>query len=224
MSVAECISGVKAIHPKVNFLEGSWGSRGRMGRPLITKQGCRFDPDLLLSTCTLRGSSLLSVCDCVHKWMNRRQKTCTALCIKALYKCSHVPFVLLVTTKMLPTTNYFYSNSTEQHKSRGIWSFQFWFGPLSYMVLYQIWFLAGRPQSEQSYWNSYDLYITLEQHSSQFCTGCHLEKTDMEDSCDGGSQWRDSEVFDLINIWGGTAVKAKHEGSYCNRSVFENIA
>ncbi len=46
-----------------------------------------------------------------------------------------------------------FSQQCEQHKSPGIWSFQFWFGPLSYVVLNQIqvWFFAVRPQSEQSY-------------------------------------------------------------------------
>lgn len=45
----------------------------------------------------------------------------------------------------------------------------------------------------------------------------------MENS-DGASQWRESEVLDLISIWGDTSIQAKLEGSYRNRSVFENIA
>ncbi|XP_056116089.1 uncharacterized protein LOC130091953 [Rhinichthys klamathensis goyatoka] len=44
------------------------------------------------------------------------------------------------------------------------------------------------------------------------------------DNSDGASQWRDSEVLDLINIWGDTSIQAKLEGSYRNRSVFEKIA
>ena len=45
----------------------------------------------------------------------------------------------------------------------------------------------------------------------------------MENS-DGVSQWRESEVLDLISIWGDTSIQAKLEGSYRNRSVFEKIA
>lgn len=39
---------------------------------------------------------------------------------------------------------------------------------------------------------------------------------------DGASQWRESEVLDLISIWGDTSIQAKLE-AYCNRSVFEKI-
>lgn len=38
------------------------------------------------------------------------------------------------------------------------------------------------------------------------------------------SQWRDSEVLDLISISGDSSTQAKLEGSYRNRAVFENIA
>lgn len=36
-----------------------------------------------------------------------------------------------------------------------------------------------------------------------------------------GFQWWDSEVTDLINIWGDVAVQAKLKGIYCNCSMFE---
>ena len=42
----------------------------------------------------------------------------------------------------------------------------------------------------------------------------------MENS-DGANQWRESEVLDLINIWGDISIQAKLEGSYRNRSVFD---
>uniref|UniRef100_A0A8P4KIU3 Myb/SANT-like DNA-binding domain-containing protein n=1 Tax=Dicentrarchus labrax TaxID=13489 RepID=A0A8P4KIU3_DICLA len=38
----------------------------------------------------------------------------------------------------------------------------------------------------------------------------------MENS-DGASQWRESEVLDLISIWGDTSIQAKLEGSYRNQ-------
>ena len=57
-------------------------------------------------------------------------------------------------------------------------------------------FFVMWPQSEQSYQNS-------DRHSSQYwAVGSHLMNTNMEDSCDGGNQWRDSEVLDLISILG----------------------
>ncbi|XP_060781303.1 uncharacterized protein LOC132889127 [Neoarius graeffei] len=39
-----------------------------------------------------------------------------------------------------------------------------------------------------------------------------------------GTQWRDCEVLELLNIWGDKAMQAKLEGSYRNRAVFETIA
>lgn len=45
----------------------------------------------------------------------------------------------------------------------------------------------------------------------------------MEESCDGGSQWRDSEVLDLISVWGDTSIQVQLETvnadynlSYCS--------
>ena len=41
---------------------------------------------------------------------------------------------------------------------------------------------------------------------------------------DDASQWRESEVLDLISIWGDASIRAKLEGSYRNHSIFEKIA
>ena len=121
--------------------------------------------------------------------------------------------------------------------------FQFRFGP--HVVLNQIqilliidlghmWFLIRyksatcyAPQSEQSYRNSCDSLVNLHRHSSWFCAGgSHtkdLTKVQMGDGSKG-TRWRDREVFDLISIWGDSSIQAKHEGSYHNWSVFEDIA
>lgn len=37
------------------------------------------------------------------------------------------------------------------------------------------------------------------------------------------SQWRDSEVIDLVTIWGDSSTQAKLKECYCNRSVFESL-
>ncbi|XP_035985939.1 spore coat protein SP96-like [Fundulus heteroclitus] len=38
------------------------------------------------------------------------------------------------------------------------------------------------------------------------------------------SQWRESEVADLIHIWKDSSIQTKLEGSYRNRGIFENIS
>lgn len=43
----------------------------------------------------------------------------------------------------------------------------------------------------------------------------------MEDNSEGGFHSSDSEVTDLINIWGAVYVQAKLEGTYRNYSIFE---
>nr|XP_055023087.1 myb/SANT-like DNA-binding domain-containing protein 7 [Misgurnus anguillicaudatus] len=46
----------------------------------------------------------------------------------------------------------------------------------------------------------------------------------MADDAAESSQWKGSEVTDLINIWGDSSIQAKLEGSYRNRAVYENIS
>ncbi|XP_076738760.1 uncharacterized protein LOC143417001 [Maylandia zebra] len=41
---------------------------------------------------------------------------------------------------------------------------------------------------------------------------------------DGAGQWTETEVAELISIWGDNSIQAKLEGSYRNRAVFECIA
>ncbi|CAI5685798.1 unnamed protein product [Oreochromis niloticus] len=41
---------------------------------------------------------------------------------------------------------------------------------------------------------------------------------------DGASQWTETEVAELISIWGDNSIQAKLEGLYRNRAVFECIA
>uniref|UniRef100_A0A3Q0RN39 Myb/SANT-like DNA-binding domain-containing protein n=1 Tax=Amphilophus citrinellus TaxID=61819 RepID=A0A3Q0RN39_AMPCI len=38
------------------------------------------------------------------------------------------------------------------------------------------------------------------------------------------SQWRESEVSDLISIWGNSSIQAKLDGSYRNRVIFVGIS
>uniref|UniRef100_A0A3P9INA1 Myb/SANT-like DNA-binding domain-containing protein n=1 Tax=Oryzias latipes TaxID=8090 RepID=A0A3P9INA1_ORYLA len=46
----------------------------------------------------------------------------------------------------------------------------------------------------------------------------------MADAASENSQWKGSEVTDLINIWGDRSIQAKLEGPYRNKAVFEEIA
>lgn len=66
--------------------------------------------------------------------------------------------------------------------------------------------------------NLCNLYITL----SRSIDNHHSVNTNMEDSCDGGSQWRDCEILDLIGIEGDTSVQAKFEGLYM-KTIHETI-
>ncbi len=77
----------------------------------------------------------------------------------------------------LSTSDCFFSWQSEQHKPHGIWSFQFRFVPLPYVVLtIQVRCFAMWLQSEQTYQNSCDFYVTLDQHLSQICThGSHFK-------------------------------------------------
>ena len=78
-----------------------------------------------------------------------------------------------------------------------------------------------RPQSEQPcdlYQNSMQLlHLSISTFLiivGRWAGGCH--------SWDEGSQWRDSEVLDLIRTWGDTSLQAKPEVSDRRRSVFES--
>uniref|UniRef100_A0AAZ1XJ28 C2H2-type domain-containing protein n=1 Tax=Oreochromis aureus TaxID=47969 RepID=A0AAZ1XJ28_OREAU len=50
------------------------------------------------------------------------------------------------------------------------------------------------------------------------------QKSMAAETGDGASQWTETEVAELISIWGDNSIQAKLEGSYRNRAVFECIA
>ena len=81
---------------------GRYGSGGKSCRLVVGGLPVRSHPGhvevslsktpnpqlLLMLVGTLHGSQSPLVCECVCEWVNERLKNCTALWIKALYKCS----------------------------------------------------------------------------------------------------------------------------------------
>ena len=94
----------------------------------------------------------------------------------------------------------------------------------SHVVQY-LYIYTMRPQSEESNWNSSNIYVTLDQHSSHLCTGGSPWITNMEDHC-SGNVWRDCEAWNLRSLSTDRIIQAKLgtcEGWHCNRAVFESI-
>ncbi len=109
-------------------------------------------------------------------------------------------------------SDLFLSWQCEQHKPHGIWSFQFRFVPLPYVVLNRIHVRCFAVMSD---------FMRLLRHSrSTFLKIPHWQETlkrfyipKVIKTVAKGNQWKYSDVSELVCIT-VTTVQPKHEGSY----------